>query len=101
MPIELDETITDTTRGSARVTTQTTDPRVNTSTTSTTRGPSEKVSSETTTTKPATVTRTSTRESEPGISESFDDKTLVLNFTIPFQNDEPITPPGETSPSAC
>jgi len=101
MPIELNETKTELKRASGRTTTQNSDGKVSNSTTTTTRGPSEKESSETTTTQPATVTRTSTRESEPGISESFDDKTLVLNFTIPFQNDEPITPPGETSPSAC
>jgi len=93
MPIELNETVTRSNKGTARVTQQISEARVNNSTTTTTRGPSEKESSETTTTQPATVTRTSTRESEPGISESFDDKTLV--------NDEPITPPGETSPSAC
>lgn len=101
MPIELKETNTDTRRGGGRSTVQTGGAKYVSRSGTTTKTPSTRTSTETTTEGANVVTRSSTRSAAASSQVSSDDATLVLRFTIPFQNDEPVAPPGETEPSAC
>lgn len=101
MAIELIATETTTQRGSGRATIQRVSPRSSSRERSVTPGDSVTTQTQTQTADAFTSSRTASRSAEPTSVVTTDDATLTLSFTIPFANDTPVPPPGETLPSPC